>query len=112
MRPAVLAGFNPQWPNLISAVGQFEMRISRPCCAKSLKYIFVRSRIAELALAYHLPTAVFDLEMIRAGGLVFYGSSIVTTFRRTAGYVDKIFRGQSPQIYRSNKQPDLNWRSI
>jgi putative tryptophan/tyrosine transport system substrate-binding protein len=55
-----------------------------------------RSRIAELALAYHLPTAVFDLEMVRAGGLVFYGSSIVTAFRRTAGYVDKILRGAKP----------------
>ena len=55
-----------------------------------------RSRIAELALAYHLPTAVFDLEMARAGGLVFYGSSIETTFRRAAQYVDKILRGTKP----------------
>ena len=55
-----------------------------------------RSRIAELALAHHLPTSVFDLEMVRAGGMVFYGSSIVTTFRRAAQYVDKILRGAKP----------------
>jgi putative ABC transport system substrate-binding protein len=39
---------------------------------------------------------VFDLEMVRDGGLVFYGSSIVTTFRRAARYVDKILRGAKP----------------
>jgi putative ABC transport system substrate-binding protein len=55
-----------------------------------------RSRIAELALAHHLPTAVFDHEMARAGGLVFYGSSIMTTFQRAAVYVDKILRGAKP----------------
>jgi putative tryptophan/tyrosine transport system substrate-binding protein len=55
-----------------------------------------RKRIADLALAHHLPTAVFDLEMVRAGGMVFYGSSIVTTFRRAARYVDKILRGAKP----------------
>ena len=55
-----------------------------------------RKRIADLALAHHLPTAVFDLEMVRAGGMVFYGSSIATTFRRAARYVDKILRGAKP----------------
>ena len=55
-----------------------------------------RSRIAKLALSYRLPTAVFDLEMARAGGLVFYGSSIATAFRRAALYVDKILRGTKP----------------
>jgi putative ABC transport system substrate-binding protein len=34
--------------------------------------------------------------MVRAGGLVFYGSSIMTTFRRAAVYVDKILRGTKP----------------
>jgi putative ABC transport system substrate-binding protein len=55
-----------------------------------------RRRIAELALTHRLPTAVFDVEMVRAGGLVFYGSSILTTFRRAAQYVDKILRGAKP----------------
>ena len=53
-----------------------------------------RSHIADLALRYHLPTAVFDLEMVRARGLVFYGSSIETAFRRAAQYEDKILRGE------------------
>src|SRR5262245_14940291 len=55
-----------------------------------------RRRIADLALTYHLPTTVFDLEMVRAGGLMFYGSSVITTFRRAAHYVDKILRGAKP----------------
>jgi len=55
-----------------------------------------RSRVAELALAHRLPTTVFDLEMVRAGGFVFYGSSIMTTFQRAAVYVDKILRGTKP----------------
>jgi putative tryptophan/tyrosine transport system substrate-binding protein len=64
--------------------------------AESSMFFNERSRIAELALAHRLPTAVFDLEMVRAGGLVFYGSSIMTTFLRAAVYVDKILRGAKP----------------
>ena len=63
---------------------------------ESSKFFNERSRIAEVALAYHLPTVVFDLEMVRAGGLVFYGASIESTFRRAAHYVDKILRGAKP----------------
>jgi putative ABC transport system substrate-binding protein len=55
-----------------------------------------RRRLASLAEAHHLPTTVFDSEMVRAGGLMFYGSSFVTTFRRAAYYVDKILRGAKP----------------
>jgi putative tryptophan/tyrosine transport system substrate-binding protein len=55
-----------------------------------------RKRVGDLAVAHHLPTTVFDSEMVRAGGLMFYGSSFVTTFRRAAHYVDKILRGAKP----------------
>jgi putative ABC transport system substrate-binding protein len=47
-------------------------------------------------MKHHLPTVVFDLETVRAGGMAFYGSSFVTTFRRAAHYVDKILRGAKP----------------
>jgi len=64
--------------------------------AESSMFFNERSRVAELALTHRLPTAVFDVEMVRAGGLVFYGSSVLTTFRRAAQYVDKIIRGAKP----------------
>jgi putative tryptophan/tyrosine transport system substrate-binding protein len=30
------------------------------------------------------------------GGLMFYGADIANQYRLTAGYVDRIFRGESP----------------
>jgi putative tryptophan/tyrosine transport system substrate-binding protein len=55
-----------------------------------------RSLIAELALKYRLPTIYVAREFIEAGGLVAYGPSYPDLYRRTAAYVDKIFKGAKP----------------
>jgi ABC-type uncharacterized transport system substrate-binding protein len=53
-------------------------------------------RIVTFATASHLPVLFPEKEVVRAGGLIAYGPSIPASFRRAAGYVDKILRGSKP----------------
>jgi putative ABC transport system substrate-binding protein len=53
-------------------------------------------QIAELAEKNRLPTIAGLREYVEAGGLMSYGSSVSDIFRRTATYVDKIFKGAKP----------------
>ena len=55
-----------------------------------------RSRIAELAAQSRLPAVYILREFAEAGGLMAYGSSIRESWRRAAGYVDKILKGAKP----------------
>jgi ABC-type uncharacterized transport system substrate-binding protein len=54
-----------------------------------------RQRIAELALAHRLATMSPQREYVVAGGLMSYGENLADFFRRSASYVDKIFKGAS-----------------
>jgi putative ABC transport system substrate-binding protein len=49
-----------------------------------------------LALNNHLPTMFSLREYAEAGGLMSYGENIADFFRRSAFYVDKIFKGAKP----------------
>ena len=52
--------------------------------------------IIALALRHRLP-AIFSTDgSVTAGGLVSYGYNLEQTFGKTAGYVDRILRGQKP----------------
>ena len=55
-----------------------------------------RSRIAELAAQSRLPSIYSVREYADAGGLLAYGTSIRESWRRAAGYVDKILKGARP----------------
>jgi len=55
-----------------------------------------RHYFAEVALKYRLPTAHAGREMVEAGGLMSYGTSIGESYRRAATYVDKILKGAKP----------------
>ena len=55
-----------------------------------------RKRIAELALAQHLPTMTWLNENTRSGLLMSYGVNVADLFHRAAFYVDKILRGANP----------------
>jgi putative ABC transport system substrate-binding protein len=55
-----------------------------------------RRRIAELALANRLATMFPQREYVEAGGLMSYGENLAEFFRRSASYVDKIFKGARP----------------
>jgi putative tryptophan/tyrosine transport system substrate-binding protein len=53
-------------------------------------------RIAKLALQKSMPAVFDDREYVDAGGLMNYGPNLADTFRRAAGYVDRILKGAKP----------------
>jgi len=48
-----------------------------------------------LAARHGLPAVYYD-RYFAAGGLISYGVNIVDEFRRAAGYIDRILRGEKP----------------
>ena len=52
-----------------------------------------RRRIAELALQAKLPSMFVNREYVEAGGLMSYGENLRDFLRRSAVFVDKIFKG-------------------
>ena len=55
-----------------------------------------RRQIAAFALIAHLPTVFGAREHVEDGGLISYGINLIESFRRTAYYVDRILKGESP----------------
>ena len=55
-----------------------------------------RSRIAKLAAESRVPTIYGVKEFAEAGGLMTYGIDVHESFRRAAGFVDKILKGAKP----------------
>jgi putative tryptophan/tyrosine transport system substrate-binding protein len=53
-------------------------------------------QIAEMALRHRLPAASLLKELAEAGFLLTYGSDIRDQVRRSAIFVDKIFKGAKP----------------
>jgi putative tryptophan/tyrosine transport system substrate-binding protein len=54
------------------------------------------SRIVQLAAQHHLLAIFPDRHFIEAGGLMSYGPSLPTMYRRAASYVDRILKGAKP----------------
>jgi putative ABC transport system substrate-binding protein len=52
--------------------------------------------IVTLAARYKLPAVYFQRFFVNAGGLISYGDDYVDQFRRAAGYVDRILKGEKP----------------
>jgi putative tryptophan/tyrosine transport system substrate-binding protein len=55
-----------------------------------------RDLIISLAARHKLPAIYYDPYDVTAGGLVAYGPDNVDQFRRAAGYVDRILKGEKP----------------
>ena len=55
-----------------------------------------KNQIAELAIKHRLPSMTADRVYPEAGCLMSYGSNLADSIRRTAVYVDKIFKGAKP----------------
>ena len=55
-----------------------------------------RGQIAEMALKNRLPAVSIMREWAEAGFLLTYGADLRVLYRRSAGFVDKIFKGAKP----------------
>ena len=55
-----------------------------------------RDLIIALAARYKLPAVYEERDYVAAGGLVSYGSNFLDQYRRAAGYVDRILKGEKP----------------
>ena len=55
-----------------------------------------REPIIALAARHRLPTVYYRRYFVTSGGLISYGYDIVDQFRRAAGYVDRILKGEKP----------------
>jgi putative ABC transport system substrate-binding protein len=49
-----------------------------------------------LAARHKLPAVYAERFYVTAGGLISYGADYLDQFRRAAGYVDRILRGEKP----------------
>jgi putative ABC transport system substrate-binding protein len=56
--------------------------------------IIHRDHIIALAARYKLPAVYYEDYYVAAGGLISYGADNVDQFRRAAGYVDRILKGE------------------
>jgi putative ABC transport system substrate-binding protein len=55
-----------------------------------------RDLIVTLAALHKLPAVYFERHFVDAGGLISYGAEFFEQFRRAAGYVDRILKGEKP----------------
>jgi putative ABC transport system substrate-binding protein len=55
-----------------------------------------REQIIALAARHKLPAVYPARYFVTGGGLISYGPSVVDQFRRAAGYVDRILKGEKP----------------
>jgi putative tryptophan/tyrosine transport system substrate-binding protein len=54
----------------------------------------LRDAIVPLVARHHLPAMYSEAFVVKLGGLAFYGADRIDLFRRSAGYVDRILRGE------------------
>jgi ABC-type uncharacterized transport system substrate-binding protein len=57
---------------------------------------FHRDLIITLAARHKLPAVYYERSNAVAGGLISYGTDYVDQYRRAAGYVDRILKGEKP----------------
>ena len=48
------------------------------------------------AARHRLPAVYFQRRFVTGGGLVSYGAELLDHYRRAAGYVDRILKGEKP----------------
>ena len=59
-------------------------------------FVDQRRRIVELAAKSRLPAVYPEREFIAAGGLMFYGASLVDMYTHVAAHVDRVLKGTNP----------------
>ena len=71
-----------------------------------------RDLIVELATRHRVPSVYAHRYFTASGGLISYGVDNNDVYRRAAGYVDRILRGEKPPIYQCSSPPNSSWSSI
>ena len=56
----------------------------------------VRDLIVALAARHRLPAVYFVRDYVINGGLISYGTDILDLYRRSAGYIDRVLKGEKP----------------
>jgi len=64
-----------------------------PVSARAIKH---RELIVALSARHRLPAICPFHYFVRSGGLISYGPDLVDQYRRAAGYVDRILKGEKP----------------
>jgi putative ABC transport system substrate-binding protein len=49
-----------------------------------------------LAARHKLPAVYWERFFVAAGGLISYGPDLIDSYRRAAGYADRILKGEKP----------------
>jgi putative ABC transport system substrate-binding protein len=52
--------------------------------------------IIKLAARHKLPAVYYERIFVAGGGLISYGADYIDQYRRAAGYVDRILKGEKP----------------
>ena len=68
-----------------------------------------RDLIIALAARHKLPAVFYTRNFVVAGGLASYGPDFIDQYRRAAGYVDRILKGEKPADLRCRRQRNTNW---
>ena len=55
-----------------------------------------RHLIIALAAKHRLPAVYFQRTLVTDGGLISYGADVLDQYRRAAGYVERILKGEKP----------------
>jgi len=55
-----------------------------------------RNLIVTLAARHKLPSVYYQRTFVTSGGLISYGPDPIDQYRRAAGYVDRILKGEKP----------------
>ena len=55
-----------------------------------------RNLIVALAARHKLPAVYYGRYYVTGGGLISYGPDLIDHYRRAAGYVDRILKGEKP----------------
>ena len=61
-----------------------------------LTILALREEVVALLARRRLPAIYPDTAYVKVGALAFYGPDRIDLFRRSAGYVDRILRGEKP----------------
>jgi ABC-type uncharacterized transport system substrate-binding protein len=114
-----LVGWRPLLNAIENAAPSFSMKVSRVDVRDGLKMerfvstfasnpngglivtpttfsVIIRERIIALAASNKLPAIYFNQLFAAEGGLVSYSPDTVDQYRRAAGYVDRILKGEKP----------------